>query len=123
MSYILYCEDHPGLANQMAGLLFVEFMPDYKVKLAYNGEQALEIAEADPEGLALIITDGDLGPGIEGWGMVRKLRESGYEGPAIYNGGTELPKEAYPLFKEVIDKGIPLCELVRIVKSCLCMED
>ncbi|MBX7116231.1 MAG: response regulator [Myxococcaceae bacterium] len=66
---LLICEDDPGLAQQLSDF-FTE--NGLEVTRAANGEEALEIAAKKPP--ALLLTDIDLGTGIDGLELCRRFR-------------------------------------------------
>ena len=66
---LLICEDDPGLAQQLSDF-FTE--NGLEVTRAANGEEALEVAAKKPP--ALLLTDIDLGTGIDGLELCRRFR-------------------------------------------------
>lgn len=101
---ILYFEDAP-MVWKWAEIDLAEAFPEYKRVLGKEGDKK----EVDKilneiggiEKIAIICTDGKL-EGEEklnyGWETINYLREKGYNGPAIYTGGTELPEKARTLY-------------------------
>lgn len=48
--------------------------------------------------VAMVCTDGNLAGFITGWDVVEELNSRGYNGPAIYTGGHQLPIEKAHLY-------------------------
>ena len=70
MPRILLVEDHPLSAEALRRLL--EAKVGCRVTVAFDGMQALSLAQADPPDLVLL----DLGlPGMDGLELTRRLRE------------------------------------------------
>lgn len=66
---LLICEDDPGLAQQLTDFFSENGL---KVRRAANGEEALELAKKFPPDL--LLTDVDLGAGIDGLELCRRFR-------------------------------------------------
>jgi DNA-binding response OmpR family regulator len=59
----------------------------FEVALARCGTDALELVRRNPEGIRGLITDIDLGKGIDGWEIARNTRELIPGLPVIYVSG------------------------------------
>ena len=69
--------------------------------------------------LVMVCTDGNLGGSMTGWEVVELLRDKGYEGQALYTGGTVLPPDKEYLYSEVCYKSSLKDNLVDVVRKYL----
>ncbi|KDP92878.1 hypothetical protein ER13_06095 [Brevundimonas sp. EAKA] len=60
----------------------------FRVVAVASGEEGLEVLRERPEIVGLI-TDVNLGPGLDGWGVARKARELNPTIPVIYVSGKD----------------------------------
>ena len=79
MSRVLVVEDEQHLAE---GLRFNLEAEGYQVQLVDTGEAALETLKAEAAGFDVVILDVML-PGIDGFGVISKMRESGQFVPTL----------------------------------------
>lgn len=83
---LLYVEDEPLLHMVLeAGLDDAGF----GVVAAASGEEGLRILQERAEEIAGLITDVNLGPGLNGWEVARQARELNPALPVIYVSGKE----------------------------------
>ena len=80
---ILLVDDNADVSFAFATCLE---LAGYQVHVASSGEQALEIAAANRDGIALVLTDLAM-PGMAGRELIRTLRSDGLQVPVIVMSG------------------------------------
>ncbi len=118
MATVLVCDDNVPLAEQYAYDL--RRLGGYDVLVAATGEAALDVLTR--EGVDCVILDLEM-PGIDGFGVMRGMRERGLDVPVIVYTGTgnfdrcvqALRAGAY----NFIDKDEPVERVVREVENAL----
>ena len=80
---ILLVDDNADVSFAFATCLE---LAGYRVHAASSGEQALEIATANRDEIALVLTDLGM-PGMAGRELIRRLRSAGLEMPVIVMSG------------------------------------
>jgi two-component system OmpR family response regulator len=76
---ILHAEDQPMVAEAVQLILT---QAGYEVEIAANGAEALQRLAASGAPFDLLITDVTM-PVLDGWGLIGRLRETGFRGPVI----------------------------------------
>ena len=118
MSTVLVCDDNEPLAQQYAYDL--RRLGGYEVLAAATGEAALDVLTR--EGVDCVILDLEM-PGIDGFGVMRGMRERGLDVPVIVYTGTgnfdrcvqALRAGAYTF----IDKDEPVERIVREIENAI----
>lgn len=117
---IVYFEDELWARTAAEKDLEGEFC-DCNIVLNMGGKNCVdEVIEASGgvEKIAVVCTDGGLCGGINGWDVLRELKNRGYGGPAIYTGESDLPKSERALYFAVgVEKRGR--DLVDAVRKCL----
>lgn len=80
---ILLVDDNADVSFAFATCLE---LAGYQVHTASSGEQALEIAAANRDGIALVLTDLAM-PGMPGRDLIKNLRRDGVRAPVIVMSG------------------------------------
>ena len=73
MARILVIDDDPGLCTLLSDFLS-DTVPGHQVRAAYDGEQGLAMAKADPPDV--IVLDRNM-PGLDGFEVCKRLRSFG----------------------------------------------
>jgi two-component system cell cycle sensor histidine kinase/response regulator CckA len=116
---VLAVDDDPSLLGVLQEMLIPQ---GYKVFIAGSGEEALEIADSQPEKIDLLLTDVLL-PGIKGQDLAKELQSrcpdmnvlfmSGYLCPSMAHNNTEKNFEAF------IQKPFSFNSLLRKIRNLL----
>jgi PAS domain S-box-containing protein len=116
---ILLVEDETGVRNMARDLLLRR---GYRVLLAENGREALEVSKSFPERIDLVLTDVIM-PEMSGHHLVPKLLESRPETKVIYMSGyTDAAIARHGILdsgSEFIEKPFQLDELLRRIRATL----
>lgn len=81
---VLLVEDDPFIADLLESALTDE---SFKVLLRTRGEDALEDVDADATRFQVLVTDIQLGTGLDGWALARRARERLPDLPVVYMSG------------------------------------
>ena len=109
---IIYFEDEEDF-REVARIDLEEKLPNYRIITQEGGHKYGNAAGCINEVfkqienlrlIAMVCTDGNLAGDVAGWDIVEELRHRGYDGPALYIGGTLLPKEKAHLYVDRADK-------------------
>jgi DNA-binding response OmpR family regulator len=79
MSKLLIVEDESHIAS---GLRYNLEADGHQVTISENGESALDVMQADPSGVDLVVLDVML-PGIDGFAVAAKMRANGWLTPIL----------------------------------------
>ena len=60
----------------------------FAVTVAFNGEEARKLFDSQPTHFRALVTDVNLGAGLNGWDLARHAREIASELPVIYTTAT-----------------------------------
>ena len=82
--YRVFCVDDDPVAQRLAVQALAR--TGWVVECACHGEEALARFTSDPRGFDLLMTD-HLMPHLDGLGLVKALREHGFNGPVIVASG------------------------------------
>jgi len=118
MTTILLCDDTAPLAEQYAYDL--RRLGGYEVLTAASGAQALETMASDP--VDCLVLDLEM-PGVDGFGVLRVLRERGIAAPVIVYTGTGNYDRCVQAIKAgayaFIDKADPVERVVREIENAV----
>ena len=103
MTSVLIVEDEQHLAE---GLRFNLEAEGYRVDVAAEGEQALELLTLHPEAYDAVLLDVML-PGIDGFGVAAKLREAGNFVPVMMLTARGRPEDVLKGFESGADDYLP----------------
>ncbi|GEM_PF-5838927 len=100
---IFYFEDEDFFGETAQRILKTAF-PTYKT-IIHSGHRHAKICVDEVmaqienlDSIAVVCTDGNLADFVTGWDVVEELKRRGYNGPAIYTGGSQLPTEKTNLY-------------------------
>ena len=91
MKEILIAEDEGMIGNIYQRILSAL---GHETHLEPDGQSALEYFLKNQEQIGLVITDNEMGPGMKGEDLIKKIRELGYEHSIILASGTATEEEA-----------------------------
>jgi len=90
----------------------------YEPLIADSGNKAIEEYESNRD-LGLVILDTDLGPVEKGWQVYDRLREAGYQGPALARSGRDETPEWKTRSVQFLSKTAKREELGKVVNSLI----
>ena len=97
----------------------------FKLVVADSGEQALQLLAAHEGDLCCLVTDVNLGPGLDGWEVARAARQSISGLPVVYvsaASGQEWTSQGVP-GSTMIAKPFVAAQLVVAISSLLVVSD
>jgi len=118
---ILAVDDEEAIRSVVADLLEEN---GHSVKIAGSGEEALSIIDADGAP-ALLLTDIDLGPGINGVALASKLQMRDPELPVIFISGRPWLLLGTPIGGRIqfLQKPFRLSQLVEMIRELVALRD
>jgi CheY-like chemotaxis protein len=97
----------------------------FELELAKNGEEAIVTLESRKDVIRGLITDINLGAGIDGWEVARRAREFLPTLPVVYMSGAsghEWPSKGVP-HSTLVSKPFALAQLLTAISTLLNVSD
>jgi CheY-like chemotaxis protein len=97
----------------------------FEIEIAHNGSEAVAILESHKDKLRGLITDINLGPGLDGWEVARRGRELIPTLPVVYMSGAagqEWPSKGVP-HSTLVAKPFAPAQLITAISSLLNVSD